>query len=717
MKPGTSMSSLCPTYAGPRRRSIEIKASVVITLAAMLIMTGCVGGGASAAFSQPPSIASFTASVQTIFLGQSTVLSWNVTGATKVSIDSTGGPITGSNSEPVGGAAVSVHPAVTTTYTLTASNPAGNNTATVTVTVVPQGKINSFTATPTLIAQGQTSTLAWDASGAAQLDIEPGVGDVTGNTSVVVTPSVTTQYTLTLVDGTGTRSSAQATVKVVAPPVIASFAADPAKISAGQSSTLKWNVVGDVTSLAIDNGVGDVTGKTSVAVSPSATTTYTLTATDTQGSISASSTKQTTLTVSSSFVPTLTSFTASAASVDPGHGVALTAVFDAGPGGTATIDHGIGAISSGVPVSTGGLTSSTTFTVTVANGSNSVTGQERIIDGSITDFAGTGVAGSVDGSGASATFNSPLGLCVDSAGNIYVAEGSPTGGASNHTIRKITPGGDVSTFAGTAGQSGSDDGTGAAARFSNPQGVAADPAGNIYVADTDNSTIRKISSAGEVSTFAGSPGQTGAADGTGNAARFNHPNGVAVGPSGNIYVADSSNHVIRVITPAAVVTTLAGGQQGFADGTGAAAKFNFPNELAVDADEIIYVADFNNHRIRAVTSAGVVTTLAGSGAPGGADGTGTGATFHFPTGITVGVDPSTNQKYVYVADSVSQKIRRITAAGVVETIVGGSGVPNADPAGPLPGIIPQPYGIALDPSRGVLYISLGSHERIITTPF
>jgi len=83
----------------------------------------------------------------------------------------------------------------------------------------------------------------------------------------------------------------------------------------------------------------------------------------------------------------------------------------------------------------------------------------------------------------------------------------------------------------------------------------------------------------------------------------------------------------------------------------------------------------------------------------------------------VGVDPSTNQKYVYVADSVSQKIRRITAAGVVETIVGGSGVPNADPAGPLPGIIPQPYGIALDPSRGVLYISLGSHERIITTPF
>jgi DNA-binding beta-propeller fold protein YncE len=137
----------------------------------------------------------------------------------------------------------------------------------------------------------------------------------------------------------------------------------------------------------------------------------------------------------------------------------------------------------------------------------------------------------------------------------------------------------------------------------------------------------------------------------------------------------------------------------------------------VDADEVIYVADFNNHRIRAVTSSGVVTTLAGSGAPGSVDGTGTAAKFDFPTGLTVGLDPDTSQKYVYVADSASQKIRRITAAGVVETIVGGAGTPNPDPAGPLPGSIPQPYGIALDQSRGVLYISLGGHERIVSTPF
>jgi len=702
MKSSTSMNSLSPTIDRAFQLSIGIKAGVAVMLATlMLIMTACVGGGGAGAYTQPPSIASFTASVPTIFLGASTVLSWNVAGATKVSIDSTSGPI---NSMPVGGAAVSVSPTVTTTYTLTASNPAGNSTATLTVTVVPQGKINSFTATPTLIAQGQASTLAWDVSGAQQLDIEPGVGDVTGSTSVVVTPSATTQYVLTLIDGTGTRSNTHVTVAVVAPPAIASFAADPAKISTGESSTLKWNVVGETKSLVIDNGVGDVTGKTSVAVSPTATTTYTLTATDSQGSISASSTKQATLTVSSSFVPTLTSFTASAASVDPGHGVALTAVFDAGPGGTATIDNGIGAISSGVPVSTGGLTSSATFTVTVANGSNSVTGQERIVVGNISDFAGTGAAGSQDGPGASATFNTPLGLAVDSAGNVYVAEGSPTGGAANHTIRKITPAADVSTFAGTAGQSGSDDGTGAAARFNAPEGVAVDASGNVYVADSGNSTIRKITPAGEVTTLAGVAGQTGSADGTGAAARFNGPKGLAVGPSGNVFVADTANHAIRVVTPAGVVTTLAGGQSGCSDGVGAAAKFNAPNGIAVDADGNVYVTDLLNCGIRTVSSNGVVTTLA------------SGTTFRFPTGVAVGPDPSSGQKYVYVADPNSGEIRRISTAGVVEILVGGAGGTNTDPAGPLPGTIHKPHAVALDTSAGRLYISLET-ERIIFTPF
>ena len=184
----------------------------------------------------------------------------------------------------------------------------------------------------------------------------------------------------------------------------------------------------------------------------------------------------------------------------------------------------------------------------------------------------------------------------------------------NDTIRKITPAGVVTTFAGTAGQSGSADGTGAAARFTNPEGTAVDGAGNVYVADTFNDTIRKITPAGVVTTLAGTAGQGGSADGTGAAARFAFPTGVAVDGAGNVYVADTDNDTIRKITPAGVVTTLAGtaGQSGSADGTGAAARFNSPFGLAVDGAGNIYVADEDNDAIREITPAGVVSTLAGT---------------------------------------------------------------------------------------------------------
>jgi hypothetical protein len=641
-----------------------------------------------------------------------------VNGATNLTIDSTSGPVA---SGAASGASVLVSPTVTTAYTLTASNPAGKNTATVTLNVVDQLKINSFTANPALIGAGQSSTLSWALQGAVQVIIEPDVGDVTGSTSVVVNPAATTEYDLTAIDGTGTRFFAKTTVTVVSVPVISSFTANPAKISNDQSSVLQWSIVGPTTNLTIDNGVGDVTGKTSVTVSPTATTTYTLTATNAQGGFTEKSTKQTTVTFSSSFVPILTSFTASAASVDPGHGVALTAVFDAGPGGTATIDHGVGAVSSGVPISTGGLTSSTTFTLTLTNGSNSVTGHERIIDGDIVDFAGVpSKGGSNDGPGASATFNTAMGIAVDSSGNLFVADGSPSNAAANNTIRKITPDGVVSTLAGTAGQTGSNDGAGAEAQFNNPQSVAVDASGNLYVADFGNNTIRKITPDGVVSTFAGTAGQAGSLDGTGAAARFNGPEGVAVGPSGNIYVADTVNETIRKITPDGVVSTFAGtaGQAGSDDGNGVAAKFHFPNGVAVDANENVYVADRLNQRIRAITSAGLVTTLAGSGAPGDADGTGTGATFNNPMNVAVGVDPSSGQTCVYVADFANERIRRVTTAGVVETIVGSGPVRFiVDPAGPLPGAIDQPFGVAVDPTQGRLYISLPSDQLIITTPF
>ncbi len=225
-----------------------------------------------------------------------------------------------------------------------------------------------------------------------------------------------------------------------------------------------------------------------------------------------------------------------------------------------------------------------------------------------------------------------------------------------------------STLAGVAGTAGSADGAGGAARFRSPGAAATDAAGHIYLADSGNHTIRKITPAGVVTTLAGTAGSLGTADGTGGAARFRFPYGLAVDDAGNVFVADSYNHTIRKITPAGVVTTLAGsaGNAGSADGTGSAARFNLPCGLGVDAAGTLFVADANNHTIRKITPAGVVTTFAGSaGNIGHADGAGGSARFRVPRGLAV--DPWGN---VLVTDMQNQTLRRITPGGVVSTLAG-----------------------------------------------
>ena len=302
--------------------------------------------------------------------------------------------------------------------------------------------------------------------------------------------------------------------------------------------------------------------------------------------------------------------------------------------------------------------------------------------------------GSADGTGAAARFTSPIGVATDASGNVYVAD------FANNTIRKITPAGVVTTLAGTAGSSRSADGTGSEARFGDPTGVTTDAGGNLYVADATNHTIRKITPAGVVTTLAGRAGFRGSADGTGAAAMFNFPIGVATDASGNVYVADRSNHTIRKITPAGVVTTLAGtaGTRGSADGTGAAARFNFPVGVATDTSGNVYVADQSNSTIRKITPAGVVTTLAGTaGTSGSADGTGAAASFYSPR--FVATDTSGN---VYVTDTVNSTIRKITPAGVVTTLAGTAGRKGFQP-GVLPGGLSEPSGIAVEGSK--IYIS------------
>jgi len=208
-------------------------------------------------------------------------------------------------------------------------------------------------------------------------------------------------------------------------------------------------------------------------------------------------------------------------------------------------------------------------------------------------LAGSGSAGSADGFGTAASFNAPSGIETDSNGNIYVAD------TGNNVIRKITPAGDVSTLAGS-GVAGSNDGTGTAASFNAPSGIAIDSSGNIYVADTGNNMIRMITSTGVVSTIAGL-GLTGSANGTGTAASFNAPSGIAIDSKGNIYVADTGNNMIRMIAPNYTVSTLAGTTQaGYANGLASTAQFNSPRGVEVDPQDNVYIADTGNNVIRII---------------------------------------------------------------------------------------------------------------------
>jgi sugar lactone lactonase YvrE len=276
--------------------------------------------------------------------------------------------------------------------------------------------------------------------------------------------------------------------------------------------------------------------------------------------------------------------------------------------------------------------------------------------GVVTTLAGNGTQGSLNGADSLSTFNGPTGVAVDPSGNVYVAD------ANNNQIRMIANG-MVTTIAGSD-SSGAQNGQGALAYFLGPASVACDAQGNVYVADAGNDLIREIAPGGLVSTLAGT-GNAGSQNGPDTTASFNNPAGVAVDASGNIYVADMLNGLIRKIS-GGLVSTLAGNDStASVNGVGTAASFFFPNSVAVDAMGNVYTTEYVTNLIRKVAPDGTVTTFAGSGASGQADSTGTAASFSGPSGVAV--DAAGN---VYVADTYNNVIRKITPAGAVTTIAG-----------------------------------------------
>ena len=311
----------------------------------------------------------------------------------------------------------------------------------------------------------------------------------------------------------------------------------------------------------------------------------------------------------------------------------------------------------------------------------------------VSSFVG-GTQGFADGNGNTARFRNPWGIAVDANGNLYVAD------AANNRIRKITPAGSVTTLAG--GNIGFADGTGADALFRYPTGVAVDNIGNVFVADMQNNAIRKITQNGTVTTIAG--GTFGNTDGIGNLAQFNAPYGIAIDNNGILYIADRENSRIRKITNESIVTTLAGSTIGFADGTGTQAQFWNPFAVAVDAFGNIIVGE--THRIRKITSAGEVTTLAGSlnGGIGTTNGIASGALFNTPTGFAL----SPTGEF-YIADRGNHRIRKIDVNEIVSTFAGstngfGNGIGTAAQ-------FYYPNGIVLAPD-GNFYVTDAANDCV-----
>lgn len=334
--------------------------------------------------------------------------------------------------------------------------------------------------------------------------------------------------------------------------------------------------------------------------------------------------------------------------------------------------------------------------------------------GTITTVAGDGTAGFSGDSGpaTSAQFSTAQSVATDANGNVYVAD------SGNHRIRKISTNGVLTTVAGNgaSGYSG-DGGPATAAKLKGAQGIATDAAGNLYIADSGNQRIRKVSSAGIITTVAGSGGYGYGGDGgLATNAQLSYPSGVAVDAAGNLYIADSNNARVRKVSPSGTITTVAGnGTPGYSGDGGPAtsAQLNLPQDVAIDASGNLYIADSFNNRVRKVSPGGVITTVAGNGTPGYSGDGGPAASAQLLDARGLAVDAAGN---LYLADSNNARVRRVTSGGIITTIAGNGTAGYAGDGGLATSAqLSYPSGLAVH-TGGRIYVAMytGAALRLLT---
>ncbi|MBI2517678.1 MAG: putative Ig domain-containing protein [Opitutae bacterium] len=500
-------------------------------------------------------------------------------------------------------------------------------------------------------------------------------------TTTATSSSAAGAYPITVSGGSATNysftyQSGTLTVKANPVPTITSAtvvsategAAFSYKITATNSPT-SYSATGLPAGLKVDGSTGDISG------SPEAAGTFTVTL----GATNPSGTGTTTLTlmVSNRPLPVITSPSLAGGTAGMPFRFRITATNSPTSYAASGLPQGL-AVESATGIISGTPAGAGDSTVTVSATNASGTGSASL-GLSVENRYAVSTLSTILRSDGSSILSFASAVVRDSSGNLYLAD------TGNHVIRKVAPDWAVSVFAGAAGQKGSTDATGADARFDSPAGLAIDSNGVLYVSDSGNHTIRKISGQGAVTTFAGSAGNSGAADGAGATARFNQPAGLSIDVGGNLYVADTNNHVIRKITSSGTVSTLAGfpGASGLSDGVGVTARFSSPEAVLAMAGSgssgtVLYVADTGNHTLRKVDAQGSVSTVAGAaGAAGSDDGLGTMARFNQPAGVS-----ADSSGVLYVSDSGNHTLRKVAASGVVTTIAGEAGsAGKADGAG------------------------------------